>query len=70
MTLVLTFSDKAHKIKRGVTPMRNDIIKTLGLAAACFSLGVIVQIFLPDIYITLIFACILFAIGVLVIAKC
>lgn len=50
--------------------MRNDIIKTLGLAAACFSLGVIVQIFLPDIYITLIFACILFAIGVLVIAKC
>lgn len=39
--------------------MNKQNIKLFGLAITCFSLGTIIQIFVPDIFIVLIFACIL-----------
>lgn len=45
--------------------MNKQNIKLFGLAITCFSLGTIIQIFVPDIFIVLIFACILLVIGIL-----
>ncbi len=46
--------------------MNCNNIKIFGLAAACFALGTITQIFLPDILIVLIFACILLVVGIFI----
>ena len=49
--------------------MRNDWVKIIGLALTCFSLGAIIQIFIPNIFIVIMFACIMLLIGILLL-KC
>lgn len=49
--------------------MRNNYVKIIGLALTCFSLGTIIQIFIPNIFIVILFACVMLLIGVLLL-KC
>lgn len=49
--------------------MNRDFIKIIGLALTCFSLGTIIQIFIPNIFIVILFACIMLVIGILLL-KC
>lgn len=44
--------------------MNQRNLKIFGLAITCFSLGTIMQIFIPDIFLVLIFACVLLVIGI------
>ena len=44
--------------------MKCNNLRIFGLAIASFSLGTIVQIFVPDIFIVLIFASVLLVIGI------
>ena len=51
--------------EKGGGAMGRNTCKVYGLAIACFSLGMVVQILLPDIFIVMILACALLAVGVL-----
>ena len=45
-------------------------VKIAGLALLCFSLGVIVQIFIPNVFIVMLLAFLLLAVGIFVVLKC
>ena len=45
-------------------------LKAFGLVIVSFSLGTIVQIFVPDIFIIIMYAVILLAVGLFILLKC
>ncbi|MBQ8605254.1 MAG: hypothetical protein IJ408_00815 [Clostridia bacterium] len=47
--------------------MKTDHVKIIGLALTCFSLGTIIQIFIPNIFIVILFACVMLLVGILLI---
>lgn len=49
--------------------MNRDTIKVIGIAVTCFSLGTIIQIFIPNLFIVILLSVILLAIGILLL-KC
>ena len=40
-------------------------IKLVGIAVTCFSLGSIIQIFIPNIFIVIMLSCMLLVVGIL-----
>lgn len=49
--------------------MNQSVIKVIGIAIACFSLGIIVQFFISRMFVIILCALILLAVGILLI-KC
>lgn len=42
-----------------------DTVKIVGIAITCFSLGSIIQIFIPNLFIVILLSCMLLVVGIL-----
>ena len=49
--------------------MDRNAVKIIGIAITCFSLGTIIQIFIPRLFVVILFAWVMLAVGVLLL-KC
>lgn len=49
--------------------MNRDYVKVIGIALTCFSLGTIIQIFIPNLFIVILMSAILLVVGILLL-KC
>lgn len=58
-----------YKLKRKAGEFRSvnqHTLKVFGLAITCFSIGTLVQVFVPDVFIVMMLASILLVIGIVI----